>query len=107
MKVCIIDWDSFECYILQSTMFNRKVPEPMNEYESKEKLATFMLSDLIAYKKTSLTKCLKKDFCKGCTDNSCNFRYVKEGDRLVYWKVDWLMKEFKHFISNATPVNAF
>lgn len=107
MKVCIIDWDSFECYILQSTMFNKKVPEPMNEYESKEKLATSMLSDLIAYKKESLTKCFKKNFCKECTGNSCNYRYVKEDDRLVYWKVDWLMKEFEHSTNNAVPVNAF
>lgn len=67
MKVCIIDWDSFECYILQSTMFNKKVPEPMNKYESKEELATSMLSDLIDYKKESLTKCFKKNFCKECT----------------------------------------
>ena len=43
----MIDWDSFEYYILQSPVFNKRVPEPMDMYESKEKLATFMLSELI------------------------------------------------------------
>lgn len=41
------------------------------------------------------------------TSNSCNYRYVKEDNRLAYWKVDWLMKEFEHFTNNAAPVNAF
>lgn len=89
----MIDWDSFEYYILQSPVFNKRVPEPMDMYESKEKLATFMLSELINYKKTSLTKCLKKDFCKKCIDSSCEYRHIESKDLLLYWKLDCLLNK--------------
>ncbi|MCI8751325.1 MAG: hypothetical protein HFH66_08175 [Lachnospiraceae bacterium] len=93
LNVCMIDWDSFEYYILQSPVFNKRVPEPMDMYESKEKLATFMLSELINYKKTSLTKCLKKDFCKKCIDSSCEYRHIESKDLLLYWKLDCLLNK--------------
>ena len=65
----MIDWDSFEYYILQSPVFNKRVPEPMDMYESKEKLATFMLSELINYKKSSLPVCFNSMVsCDSCTN---------------------------------------
>ena len=86
LHACFIDWDSFETYILESPAFRQTVPEPECNYESKEKLATKLLSDLIHYGKDKLPACLSigRQECYRKIDGSGS--YYKFED-LIYWKI--------------------
>ena len=86
LQVCFIDWDSFECYVLESPLFHSEVPEPENMWESKEELATDMIEKLIPYQKSSLSKCLKQGSCKSCKENDCQHKHYNS-NLLIYWKV--------------------
>lgn len=91
LEACFIDWDSFESYILNSSIFNIEVPEPEDDYESKEVLATKILSDLIPYNKSTLSKCLIANMCNECKNDTCHFKHFNH-NQLVYWKVHNLLK---------------
>lgn len=91
----IIDWVSFENYILASKMFNIKIDytNMSYKYESLEQYSTAVLSNIIqGYDKSRLPKCLKFDRCYGCNRGSyckfCNRSFYE----LIYSKVDTLVK---------------
>lgn len=67
-------------------IFNIEVPEPEDDYESKEVLATKILSDLIPYNKSTLSKCLIANMCNECKNDTCHFKHFNH-NQLVYWKV--------------------
>lgn len=91
LKVCFIDWDSFESYILNSDVFHVTVPEPEANYESKEILATKLLSELIPYSKSMLSKCLIANMCTNCKNDTCQFKHFNH-NQLIYWKVKALFE---------------
>lgn len=94
LEVCFIDWDSFEAYILNSDVFHVVVSEPEDNYESKEILATKLLSELIPYNKSTLSKCLIANMCNECKNDTCHFKHFNQ-NQLIYWKVRALFEAQK------------
>lgn len=68
------------------------MPEPLDDYESKEVCANIILSNHIKYQKHLLSKCLQDSMCKTCKEShECNYvHYSMEG--LIYWKVRELVE---------------
>lgn len=94
----IIDWQSFEHYILASTVFNTRYT--LNDvgchYESLEQYATMRLGALMPkYHKKHLPPCLRAGFCNKCTERmrcTCvNYEYSK----YIYDKVNTLYTVIK------------
>lgn len=94
LEVSFIDWDSFEAYILNSDVFHVVVSEPEDNYESKEILATKLLSELIPYNKSTLSKCLIANMCNECKNDTCHFKHFNQ-NQLIYWKVRALFEAQK------------
>lgn len=88
----IIDWYSFESYILQSNVYGINInrEEVDYRYESIEQYATKVIEDIhrdtSPYSKSTLSKCLKQTRCNGCAESICNRRNHKFNE-LVYWRI--------------------
>ena len=88
INIMIMDWDSFEMYVLLSPMFeDLYVQEEVScKYESLEQYATYKLSQLLpSYSKSSLSGCLSRNRCKYRCKNvvDCSLKRKKYSD-LIY-----------------------
>lgn len=79
--VKILDWESFEHFILKQELFGISLTQKDCDYshESLEQYSTEIIEKLIPYTKAGLVKCLKKDYqCSKC--NRISFcKYVHKG----------------------------
>ena len=89
--VKILDWESFEAYLLALPVFNEvyDVDDTRCQFNSVELLCESRLRELINYKKTSLTKCLKKDFCKNALIVLVNTGILKV--KIYYFIGNWIV----------------
>lgn len=90
INIRVLDWESFECYLLGSDIFNETYTQKdMDCYsESLEQFCTDRLRTLIAYHKGSLPKCFKKEnICGHCSHVSgCRFKHSEqEREQLVIY----------------------
>lgn len=87
INIYVLDWESFEGYILESKMFQMKfsLKNLDYSYESLEQFLTEKISEkLKGYSKDKLHKCLKRTRCELCKDGTgCSYRKFKYED-LVY-----------------------
>lgn len=79
-RVQILDWESFEHFVLESNLFNVSLRQEDLDYrdESLEQASTEMLKKMIPYKKDTLPKCLKQS--PGCIRNcptiaTCKYKH--------------------------------
>lgn len=81
-NVKVLDWESFEHYVLQSKLFgiNLTLDDAGCHYESLEQLATEKLSEIIPYSKSQLSKCLlPESVCGNCKSvDQCEWKHAKE-----------------------------
>lgn len=99
ISINVLDWDSFENYILNSPMFNCKLSqEDANcSYESYEQFALTVIQKIIPkYSKSKLAECLKFNRCiNGCLNiANCNFKHKKYSD-LIYAELENFEKTIK------------
>lgn len=77
-NVKVLDWESFEWYVLGSVMFDRhySLADVGLSAESLEQFCTKKLSTIIEYNKSNLPKCMKLDRdCKKCPSSlECGFK---------------------------------
>jgi hypothetical protein len=94
LNVKILDWDSFECYLLGSSIFDEKYTQKdMDCYsESLEQFCTDRLCERINYHKGTLPKCFKMTNVCGRCDNvgKCKFKHSEKERRtlLVYGSLE-------------------
>lgn len=90
VNIYVLDWDSFEGYILGSRIYNEHYTLKDLDFnnESLEQFMTNKLSEKLEnYNKNSLHKCLRSSRCKNCKDGSgCRYRIFPYMD-LIYGKV--------------------
>lgn len=95
----ILDWDSFENYILKSKVYQQEIrlEDADYHYESYETYSTQKLGELIAgYSKTTLHKCLKRERCVDCKDVAgCEYKKYTYDD-LIYDGMKKLYDCVKH-----------
>lgn len=92
-------WECFESYIVNETLYkNAPQPEYTCEYNSYEKYATHVMSEIlksfpgINYSKSSLPHCLRKERCTSC-EKTVSCPYVQYGDlTLVTGRLKKLIK---------------
>lgn len=102
----IIDWYSFESYIIQSSVYGVTInrEDVDYKYESIEQYATKMIEDIhrdtSPYSKSALSKCLKQIRCKDCIESICDRRNHKFNE-LVYWRI----RTIYNILSNKNKVN--
>ncbi len=95
VKFYILDWDSFETYILNSIVYNQHITlsDAGCVYESLEQYASEIIKDVITgYSKSSLPFCLSKNRCISCKyGTGCHYRTFGFED-LLYGSVRVLFK---------------
>lgn len=107
--VHVLDWDSFEYYVLSSNMFSSGILSGYDcGYESLEQFATERLSMILNnYDKGSLHPCLRRNRCKACKSASgCRLR-LKSYDTLLHGGVDVLSRVVDYQDSSASYAAAF
>lgn len=90
----IIDWESFEHYILASQVFrkNYTLDDAGCLYESLEQFSTDKLKQFMpSYHKRSLTHCLKVSGCAKC-NNKCNIFEIYDFKYYIYSLIEVLYK---------------
>ena len=89
-NIYVLDWESFEWYILGSKVYNEhySLQDLDCNVESLEQFSTLKLSDKIErYSKDYLNKCLRRSRCNNCKKGSgCRFRLNTYKD-LIYGEV--------------------
>lgn len=93
--IYVLDWDSFEGYILGSKVYNEHYTLADLDYHT-ESLEQFMTHKLSArlnnYNKAALHKCLRSDRCKQCMDaTGCKYRLFSY-EELIYDGIQKLKK---------------
>lgn len=103
--ISVLDWESFEWYILKSKVFNEvyTLKDVDLRAESLEQFCTKRLNELVSYDKSKLLKCLKLDRncgrCHNCSE--CKYKNSKNPRELF---IDDTMKTIK---SSTRSMNAF
>lgn len=106
----IIDWDSFESYLLSTPAI--KHPVTLKDcgcfYESLEQYATKVLENLYgAYDKSKLSHCFKIDGCKDCKYNSGCVHSVYNYSKFIMGRVLLLYKYLSTLQYNMVDYNTF
>ncbi len=90
--VKILDWESFECYILSTPMFHEfyDIDAATCKYVSVERLCTHRLEELIDYHKRSLPNCFNRFMdCNDCKRfKSCLLKEKRDSDRILISPLD-------------------
>lgn len=89
----VIDWESFEYYILASAVFNEQytLKDIGCKYESLEQFATERLKELIPkYRKKHLPLCLRYGGCTACVERTNCHCVNYTFDKYIYGKVSTL-----------------
>lgn len=74
-NIKVLDWESFETYLLGSSAFNVELPKDTPcEYNSRENEATAVLESLIHYSKNALPPCVRLD----CVCSNCRYDFDKD-----------------------------
>lgn len=75
VNVKVLDWESFETYLLASPAFGIELPKDTPcEYNSREIEATYILGNLIHYNKSVLPPCVRLD----CACSNCRYGFDKD-----------------------------
>ena len=98
----IIDWESFENYILGTEVFNLRytLKDAGCKYESLEQFSTNKLDELLqqymgGYSKSHLPKCFKVRGCINCTSNKSCYYVGYAFNKFIYGKVGVLFNRLR------------
>lgn len=88
-KVKVLDWESFEHYILASELIGEHLTlaDTGNKWESLEQLSTARLRELIGYNKSQLPNCLALDrVCSKCMKvATCKYKTMRKPEELFIY----------------------
>lgn len=86
-NVKVLDWESFENYILELPMFGEKydIDSPGCQFNSLEQMCEQRLKYLVNYRKDSLLPCLNRNLdCTGCrAATGCKFIDRRDKDKII------------------------
>lgn len=112
-KVTILDWDSYESYILSLPIFNMHIVQEDTKclFNSVEQMCEQLLSKLIGYKKDKLPACIRTDkVCENCKKR-CDYRNSLNKQLCIQAPLDTIIpKAINTRISDkitANTINAF
>lgn len=101
--VDVLDWESFENYLLQLDMFKDITLDectPCN-YDSREKYAEDTLTQCVGYKKSGLHRCFREDkVCSKCSMNECRYSYSDDLRRREFYVKPPLTSLYNNSVTN-------
>lgn len=107
LQLSIIDWQSFEHYILSSKIYDADLSAYGLPWESIEQFSENKIKDYIPnYKKGLLPLCLQRDRCYNCKSyNTC--KYHGDFHDLIYGKVEKLYDSAQSVGSKVKKLSFF
>ena len=91
-NVQVLDWESFETYILSLPMFNEHLTleDTKCDFNSLEQMPEIRLTQLINYDKASLLPCLQTSvMCEMCKSfKNCKFQSNRKVDEIIVNPLD-------------------
>ena len=116
--VKILDWESYEWYLLNSHLFDRDKKGKLYpitleksgcKFESLEQMCTDIISHKISYSKEKLPNCMhsKRD-CSRCSNNDvCNYKTNKSSEELFVYDPITTIKSASELNPGTSDLNLF